>query len=174
LGSATYDFYGADRKGNNLFANSLVALDAKTGKRLWHFQAIHHDLWDYDLATSPKLLTVKHDGRDVDVVAQASKHGFVFVFDRVTGQPLWPIEERPVPQSDVPGEHTSPTQPFPTLPPPFARQSFTERDVNPYLPLDVQARVRARLRASVNKGLFTPPSIEGSVQLPGNSGGANW
>ena len=90
----------------------------RTGKRLWHFQAVHHDLWDYDLATAPKLLTVKHDGRDVDVVAQASKHGFLFVFDRVIRAPLWPIEERPVPQSDVPGEQTSPTQPFPTLPPP--------------------------------------------------------
>ncbi len=105
-GTARYDFYGGNRHGANLFANSIVALDAKTGKRLWHFQTIHHDLWDYDLATSPKLLTVKHDGRDVDVVAQASKHGFVFVFDRVSGQPLWPIEERPVPQSDVPGEQT--------------------------------------------------------------------
>jgi quinoprotein glucose dehydrogenase len=173
-GTARYDFYGGNRHGANLFANSIVALDAKTGKRLWHFQTIHHDLWDYDLATSPKLLTVKHDGRDVDVVAQASKHGFVFVFDRVSGQPLWPIEERPVPQSDVPGEQTSPTQPFPTLPPPFARQSFTERDVNPYLPPEVQARVREKLRASVNKGLFTPPSLQGSVQIPGNSGGANW
>jgi quinoprotein glucose dehydrogenase len=173
-GTARYDFYGGNRHGANLFANSIVALDAKTGKRLWHFQTIHHDLWDYDLATSPKLLTVKHDGRDVDVVAQASKHGFVFVFDRVSGQPLWPIEERPVPQSDVPGEQSSPTQPFPTLPPPFARQSFTERDVNPYLSPEVQAKVRERLRASVNKGLFTPPSLQGSVQIPGNSGGANW
>jgi glucose dehydrogenase len=173
-GTARYDFYGGNRHGANLFANSIVALDAKTGKRLWHFQTIHHDLWDYDLATSPKLLTVKHDGRDVDVVAQASKHGFVFVFDRVSGQPLWPIEERPVPQSDVPGEQSSLTQPFPTLPPPFARQSFTEGDVNPYLPPEVQSKVREKLRASVNKGLFTPPSLQGSVQIPGNSGGANW
>jgi quinoprotein glucose dehydrogenase len=173
-GTARYDFYGGNRAGPNLFANSIVALDAKTGKRLWHFQTVHHDLWDYDLATSPKLLTVKHNGRDVDVVAQASKHGFVFVFDRVSGQPLWPIEERPVPQSDVPGERTSPTQPFPTLPPPFARQSFTERDVNPYLPPEIQAKVRDRLRASVNKGLFTPPSLQGTVQIPGNSGGGNW
>jgi len=173
-GTARYDFYGGNRAGANLYANSIIALDAKTGKRLWHFQTVHHDLWDYDVATSPKLLTVKHGGRDVDVVAQATKHGFLFVFDRVSGQPLWPIEERPVPQSDVPGEKTSPTQPFPTLPPPFARQSFTDRDVNPYLPADVQAKVRDRLRASVNKGLFTPPSLQGSVQIPGNSGGANW
>ena len=135
---------------------------------------MHHDLWDYDLATAPKLLTVKHDGRDVDVVAQASKHGFLFVFDRDTGSPLWPIEERPVPQSDVPGEQTSPTQPFPTLPPPFARQSFTEHDINPYLSPEAQAKLREQLRGSVNKGLFTPPSLQGSIQMPGNSGGANW
>jgi glucose dehydrogenase len=173
-GTARYDFYGGNRHGANLFANSIIALDAKTGKRLWHFQTVHHDLWDYDLATSPKLLTVKHDGRDVDVVAQASKHGFVFVFERDSGKPLWPIEERPVPQSDVPGEQTSPTQPYPTLPPPFARQSFTERDVNPYLPEASQAALRELLRTSVNKGLFTPPSLQGSIQLPGNSGGANW
>ena len=100
----TYDFYGADRNGANLFGNCLLALDARTGKRLWHFQAVHHDLWDYDLATAPKLLTVQHNGKTVDVVAQATKFGFLYVFDRVTGEPLWPIEERPVPQSDVPGE----------------------------------------------------------------------
>jgi len=173
-GTARYDFYGGNRHGANLFANSILALDAKTGKRLWHFQAVHHDLWDYDLATAPKLLTVKHDGRTVDVVAQASKHGFVFVFERDSGRPLWPIEERPVPQSDVPGEQTSPTQPFPTLPPPFARQTFTERDVNPYLSQEAQAKLREQMRGYVNKGLFTPPSLQGSIQMPGNSGGANW
>ena len=106
-GTARYDFYGGNRHGANLYANSVLALDAKTGKRIWHFQAVHHDLWDYDLATAPKLLTVRHDGRDVDVVAQASKHGFLFVLERDSGRPLWPIEERPVPQSDVPGEQTS-------------------------------------------------------------------
>jgi len=131
-------------------------------------------LWDYDLATAPKLLTVTHDGRRVDVVAQASKHGFVFVLERDSGRPLWPIEERPVPQTDVPGEQTSPTQPFPTLPLPFARQSFTEKDINPYLPDEAQAQLRVLLRSSVNKGLFTPPSLQGSIQMPGNSGGANW
>ena len=120
LGTARFDFYGADRKGNNLFANSLLALDARTGKRLWHYQIVHHDLWDYDLPVAPKLLTVKHDGRNVDVVAQATKFGFLYVFNRVTGEPLWPIEERPVPKSDAPSEVTSPTQPFPTKPPPFA------------------------------------------------------
>jgi quinoprotein glucose dehydrogenase len=128
LGTARYDFYGGNRKGNNLFGNSLLALDARTGKRLWHFQIVHHDLWDYDLTGAPKLLTVKHDGKNVDIVAQPTKFGFLYVFDRVTGQPLWPIEERRVPQSDVPGEWSSPTQPFPTKPPPFARQSFTRRN----------------------------------------------
>ena len=173
-GTARYDFYGGNRHGANLYANSVVALDARTGAHKWHFQAVHHDLWDYDLATSPKLLTVKHDGRDVDVITQASKHGFLFVLERDTGKPLWPIEERAVPQSDVPGEQTSPTQPFPTLPPPFARQSFTEKDVNPHLAPEAQEKLRQLLRSSVNKGLFTPPSLQGSIQMPGNSGGANW
>ncbi len=134
FGTARFDFYGGNRHGDNLFANSLVAIDARTGKRLWHFQTIHHDVWDYDLPAAPKLLTIRHDGRTVDVVAQPTKHGFVFVFDRVSGAPVWPIEERPVPQTDVPGEQTSKTQPFPTAPPPFARQSFTEQDINPYMP----------------------------------------
>jgi len=173
-GTARYDFYGGNRPGANLYANSVLALDAKTGKRKWHFQTVHHDLWDYDLATAPKLLTVKKDGRDVDVIAQASKHGFLFVLERDTGRPLWPIEERAVPQSDVPGEQTSPTQPFPTVPPPFARQSFTEKDINPHLPAEAQEKLRQLLRRSVNKGLFTPPSMQGSIQIPGNSGGANW
>ena len=106
FGTARFDFYGGNRQGDNLFANSLVALDARTGKRLWHYQLVHHDLWDYDLPQAPKLLTMRQNGRNVDVVAQATKHGFVFVFDRVTGEPIWPIEERPVPQSDVPGEVT--------------------------------------------------------------------
>jgi quinoprotein glucose dehydrogenase len=174
LGTARYDFYGANRKGNNLFGNSLLALDARTGKRLWHFQLIHHDLWDYDLPVAPKLLTVKHDGKNVDVVAQATKFGFLFVFDRVTGQPLWPIEERPVPQSDVPGEWSSPTQPFPTKPPPFARQSFTEKDINPFATEEEQANIRELLKNSRNDGLFTPPSLRGSISAPGHNGGANW
>jgi quinoprotein glucose dehydrogenase len=121
--SAKYNFYGADRNGSDLFADCLLALDARTGKRLWHFQMVHHDIWDYDDATGPKLLTVRHEGKLVDVVAQVTKQGFVWVFDRVTGAPLWPIEERPVPRSDMPGEETWPTQPFPLKPPPFARQT---------------------------------------------------
>ena len=174
LGTARFDFYGGNRQGNNLYGNSLVALDAKTGKKLWHYQTVHHDMWDYDLPTAPKLLTVKHDGAMVDIVAQPTKQGFLFVFDRVTGKPLWPIEERPVPQSDVPGEHSSPTQPFPTVVKPFARQSFTEKDVNPYLPEEEQNCIKELLKESRNEGIFTPPSLKGTIQMPGNNGGANW
>jgi glucose dehydrogenase len=174
FGTARYDFFGGNRAGDDLFANSLVALDARTGKRLWHRQLVHHDLWDYDLPQAPKLLTIRKDGRTQEVVAQATKHGFLFVFDRRTGEPVWPIEERPVPKSDLPGEHASPTQPFPTKPAPFARQSFTDRDVNPYLPAAEQETLRARLRTSRNEGLFTPPSLAGSIGMPGHNGGANW
>ena len=174
LGTARFDFYGGNRKGNNLFANSLLALDARTGKRLWHFQIVHHDLWDYDLTGAPKLLTVKHDGKNVDAIAQPTKFGFLYVFNRVTGDPLWPIEERAVPQSDVPGEWSSPTQPFPTKPPPFARQSFTEKDINPYATEKEQATIRELLKTARNEGLFTPPSLRGSISAPGHNGGANW
>jgi quinoprotein glucose dehydrogenase len=174
FGTGRFDFYGGDRPGNNLFANSLVALDARTGKRLWHFQTVHHDVWDYDLPAAPRLLTLTRNGRRQDVVAQTTKQGFLFVFDRVTGAPVWPIEERPVPQSDVPGERTSPTQPFPTKPAPYIRQSFTEKDINPYLPAADREAFRARIRSYRNEGLFTPPSFQGSVQFPGHGGGANW
>src|SRR5262245_24382102 len=174
FGTARYDFYGGNRKGDNLFANSLVALNANTGEGLWHFQTVHHDLWDYDLPTAPKLLTVRNNGRNVDIVAQPSKHGFLFVFNRRTGDPLWPIDERAVPQSDVPGEYSSPTQPFPTKPRPFARQSFTEKDINPFLTPEQKEAVRLRLSDSRNEGLFTPPSMRGSIELPGHNGGANW
>ena len=174
FGTARFDFYGGDRVGNNLFANSLVALDARTGKRLWHYQLVHHDLWDYDLPQAPKILTLKQNGRNIDVVAQASKFGFIYVFERKTGKPVFPIEERPVPQSDVPGEVSSPTQPFPMKVPPFARQSFTETDINPYLPEAEKERLRQLLKSVRNEGLFTPPSLEGSIELPGHNGGANW
>jgi quinoprotein glucose dehydrogenase len=174
FGTARFDFYGGDRVGNNLFANSLVALDARTGKRLWHYQLVHHDLWDYDLPQAPKLLTLRQNGRTIDVVAQASKFGFIYVFERKTGKPVFPIEERPVPQTDVPGEVTSPTQPFPTKIPPFARQTFTEKDINPYLPEAEKQRLRELLKNVRNEGLFTPPSLEGTIQLPGHNGGANW
>ena len=174
FGTARYDFYGGDRKGNNLYANSLVAIDARTGKRIWHQQLIHHDLWDWDIPQSAKLLTIRQNGKPRQVVAQATKQGFLYVFDRKTGQPIWPIEERPVPQTDIPGEWSSPTQPFPTKPAPFAKQSFTEKDINPYLPKEAQDEVRARLRSYRNEGLFTPPSFEGTVSMPGHNGGANF
>jgi glucose dehydrogenase len=174
FGSPRFDFYGGDRKGANLFGNSLVALDARTGRRLWHQQLVHHDLWDYDLPQAPKLLTIRQGGRNIDVVAQATKHGFLFVFERETGRPIWPIEERPVPQSDVPGEASSPTQPFPTRPAPFGRQSFTEKDINPYLPSADREALVQRFKTLRNEGLFTPPSFEGSIQLPGHNGGANF
>lgn len=174
FGSPRYDFYGGNREGDNLFGNSIVALNARTGERIWHQQLVHHDLWDFDLPQAPKLLTLNVDGREIEAVAQATKHGFLFVFDRHTGEPVWPIEERPVPQSDVPGEHSSPTQPFPTRPAAFAVQAFTADDINPFLPEDEQQLLRDRLGSSRNEGLFTPPSFEGSISMPGHNGGANW
>lgn len=174
-GSPTYDYYGADRIGSNLFSNSLVALDARTGKRLWHFQLVHHDLWDYDTTAAPQLLTVTHEGKRVDVVAQSSKQGFLYVFDRVTGKPLWPIEERPVPKSLMPGEQAWPTQPFPTMPPPFARQKMSADDVNPYiLTPEERAAWKQRIAAMRNEGLFTPPGTTETISLPGARGGSNW
>jgi quinoprotein glucose dehydrogenase len=172
--SAKYNFYGVNRSGANLFADSLLALDARTGKRLWHFQMVHHDIWDYDDATAPKLLTVQHNGKPVDIVAQVSKQGFVWVFNRVTGEPLWPIEERKVPRSDMPGEETSPTQPFPTWPPPYARQKFTVDDLRPSLSTEDRAKFRDAILSARNEGLFTPPSTRGTIEMPGNNGGANF
>ncbi len=175
LGSPTYDFYGADRKGANLFGNCLLALDARTGKRRWHFQAVHHDLWDYDLTTAPKLMTVRHNGRSVDVVAQATKFGLLYVLNRETGEPIWPIEERPVPKSDVPGEESWPTQPFPTKPPPFARLTFRLDDVNPYADPEDRVKLRETLRNARNEGVFTPQSAkQDQVSVPGELGGTNW
>ena len=174
-GSPTFDLWGGDRKGNNLFGNTLLALDLRTGKRLWHYQILHHDLWDYDLVTGPKLLTVTHNGKPVDIVAQATKFGLLYVFDRVTGNPIWPIEERPVPQSDVPGEQSSMTQPFPTRPPPFSRLQFTEADVNPYLDEAERQRIIGIMRKSRNEGIFTPLSTtQSQISVPGELGGANW
>ena len=174
-GSPTHDLYGADRPGQNLFGNCLLALNARTGKRLWHFQVVHHDLWDYDLTAAPKLLTVRRNGRPVEIVAQAGKTGFLYVFERLTGKPLWPIEERAVPKSDVPGEVSSPTQPFPTKPPPFARQTFTPADVNPFMSADEQEKLRQAVRETDHKGLFTPSShLRSHIQFPGAWGGANW
>ena len=175
LGSPTFDLYGGDRHGDNLFGNSLLALDARTGKRLWHFQTVHHDLWDYDLVTAPKLLTVRHNGEMVDIVAQATKFGLLYVFNRVTGEPLWPIEERPVPQSDVPGEQSSPTQPFPTKPPPFARLKFGVEDLNPYVDPEEKKVLRGILLNALNEGVFTPSShTRNTITVPGELGASNW
>ena len=175
VGSATYDLYGARRKGMNLFANCLLALDARTGKRLWHFQVSHHDLWDYDPCNEPKLLTVNHDGKKVDIVTFALKQGLLFVFDRVTGEPLWPIEERPVPKSDVPGEEAWPTQPFPTKPPPFARLKMTVDDINPYVDAAEAERLRKIFLAARHEGVYTPLTVgRDQISTPGEHGGTNW
>jgi glucose dehydrogenase len=167
------DYYGANRKGNNLFADSLVCLNASTGKLVWYFQTVHHGLWDYDGVMMPNLVTIRKDGRSMDLVAAVSKTGFTYVFDRVTGKPVWPIEERPVPQSDVPGEKTSPTQPFPTKPLPFAKQGFTLDDVVDFTP-ELKEMALAKLKDYRIGPMFTPPSFQGTVMLPSNSGGANW
>ncbi len=167
------DYYGGDRKGDNLFAETLLCLNARTGERVWHFQTVHHGLWDYDLPGAPVLYTADVDGRRVDAVAVAGKTGFVYAFDRVTGKPIWPIEERPVPQSDVPGERASPTQPFPTKPPPFARQGLTPDDLLSLTP-ELHERVLAATRGVKFGPLFTPPSLEGTLAMPGAIGGANW
>jgi quinoprotein glucose dehydrogenase len=175
-GSPTFDFYGGDRPGLNLFSDCLLALDARTGKRLWHFQNVHHDIWDYDNTSAPQLTTIKKDGRTIDVVAMAGKTGFLYVFNRVTGEPIWPIDERPVPTTtDVPGEHVWPTQPFPTAPPAFARQKFTVDDLNPYLISDEErAQFRERISKARNEGLFTPIGFGEAIHMPGNNGGSNW
>jgi quinoprotein glucose dehydrogenase len=173
FGTPSNDYYGGARKGNALFAETLVCLDANTGKRVWHFQAVHHGLWDYDLASPPTLGTVHMNGKAVDIVAAAGKTGFLYVFDRATGKPIWPIEERPVPQSDVPGEKSSATQPFPTKPAPFAKQGITEDDVIDFTP-ELKAAALEQLKKYRTGPLFTPPSLDGSIVVPGNIGGANF
>jgi quinoprotein glucose dehydrogenase len=172
--SPKYNFYGADRTGANLFGDCLIALNARTGKLIWYFQMVHHDIWDYDNATAPMLLTVHHNGKLVDAVAQVGKEGFVWVFNRETGQPLWPIEERAVPRSDMPGEVTWPTQPFPLKPPPFARQSFTVKDLNPFMEPEERQQLRKVIEGARNQGLFTPPGLTDTIEMPGNNGGANF
>ncbi len=173
LGSPTYDFYGADRLGSNLFGNSLVALNARTGKRIWHFQTVHHDLWDYDLAAAPQLLTVERDGKKIDAVAVATKHGFVFVFNRETGEPVFPIEEKPFPASEMPGEKAWPTQPIPSLPG-FTRHEVTRETLNPFFPDSIKQKWLKRLDAA-KSGLYTPPSDKyETIMMPGALGGANY
>ncbi|HEX6180352.1 MAG TPA: PQQ-binding-like beta-propeller repeat protein [Chitinophagaceae bacterium] len=174
LGSPTYDFYGADRLGSNLFGNCLVALNARTGKRLWHFQTVHHDLWDYDLASAPQLITVNREGKQIDAVAVATKHGFMFVFDRVTGKPVFPIEERPFPASKMPGEKSWPTQPIPTVVPEFTRHQVTKEMLNPYFTEEEKAKWSKRIDAA-KSGLFVPPSDKyETIMLPGALGGVNF
>ena len=172
--SPKYNFYGADRTGANLFGDCLLALNARTGKLIWYFQMVHHDIWDYDNGTAPMLLTVLHNGATLDAVAQVGKEGFVWVFNRETGEPLWPIEERPVPKSGMPGEITWPTQPFPSRPPSFARQSFTAKDLSPFLEPEEREQLRKTIEGARNDGLFTPPGMTGTIEMPGNNGGANF
>ena len=171
---ATGDYFGGARPGNNLFSDTLVCLDARTGKRIWHFQTIHHPLWDYDLPTAPILADVTVNGRRRKVAAQLSKQGFVYVLDRETGEPIWPIEERPVPKGDTPGEWYSPTQPVPTKPPAFEMQGLTTDDL-----IDFTPELRKQALEVVSKyrigPLYTPPSPnQGTIYMPGTVGGANW
>ncbi len=175
VGSAVYDFYGGKRVGQNLYANSLLALDANTGKRIWHFQTVHHDLWDRDLPTAPVLVTITKDGKKIEAVAQSSKLGFIFLFDRVTGKPVYPIEEKPVPtESELIGEKPNPTQPFPSLPVPFARQSLVEKDLNDIIPDSSYKDIKKRLAGYKTGFIYNPPSKEGTVIFPGYDGGGEW
>jgi quinoprotein glucose dehydrogenase len=171
LGSPTYDFYGVDRIGANLFGTSIVALDARTGKRKWHFQLVHHDLWDMDPSAAPQLTTIRYNGRNRDVVVVSSKLTWLFVLDRDTGESIWPVEERAVPKSEMPGEVSWPTQPFPTKLPPYSRQSFTVDDVSPYLSPEETETFKKRLAAATNKGLFTPISFDDTMHIPTSNGG---
>ena len=173
-GSPTYDFYGADRPGKNLFGNCVIALDARTGERKWHFQTTHHDLWDYDLPAQPVLARRMHDGQWQDLVVQISKQAFWYIFHRETGEPVWEIEERPVPESDVEGEHVYPTQPFPTKPAPFARQGFGDDATITNISEESRAYIKSRLKDLRSGMLYTPPSRGGTVYNPGTVGGTIW
>ncbi|GHB84353.1 outer membrane protein assembly factor BamB family protein [Persicitalea jodogahamensis] len=172
-GSAAFDFYGGNRAGENLFANCLLALDARSGKRIWHYQLVHHDLWDYDLPAPPTLVTLKQNGKTIDAVAQTTKMGMVFVFDRETGKPIFPIEERPVPPSALVGETTSPTQPFPTKPKPFVRQVFSRADISDVTPKSKEFLINF-IKGATLGDIYTPPGVDGVVQFPGTRGGAEW
>jgi quinoprotein glucose dehydrogenase len=181
LSSPTSDMYGGHRRGDNLYSDSLVCVECQTGRRVWHHQLVHHDLWDFDLPSAPILADITVDGRRIRSVVQLTKQAFAFVFDRVSGQPVWPIEERPVPQSNTPGEQTSPTQPFPTKPPPFDRQGVTVDDLIDFTP-ELRAAAMEIVKQYVIGPMFTPPSIKGTgpndtkgtIQLPGSVGGADW
>ncbi len=173
FGTPTNDFYGGHRGGDNLFGEALVALDAASGQRVWHFQIVHHGLWDYDLPAAPNLVDITVDGKEVKAVAQVTKQGFTFVFDRVTGEPVWPIEERPVPQSTVSGEKSSPTQPFPTKPPPFEPQGVAVDRLIDFTP-ELRSEGEAILEQYEYGPLYTPPTTRVTIVLPGWAGGASW
>jgi membrane-bound PQQ-dependent dehydrogenase (glucose/quinate/shikimate family) len=173
IGSASYDFYGGDRKGQDLFANSLVALQASTGKLVWYFQMVHHDIWDYDPPAQPTLITVHRDGKSIPAVAQVTKMGFVFILDRVTGKPLFPVEERPVPKSNVPGEAAWPTQPFPSKPPALVRQQLTETDITTVTP-ESHRYCAEWFHSLETRGMYTPYGLKQTLVVPGTLGGATW
>ncbi|WP_202985238.1 outer membrane protein assembly factor BamB family protein [Mucilaginibacter inviolabilis] len=172
-GSIGGDFYGGFRKGQNLFGNSLLALNAATGKLKWHFQVVHHDLWDRDLPANPNLVTIMHDGKQIDAVAQITKHGYIFMFDRTNGKPIFPIEEKPVPTMALPGEQPWPTQPIPTLPEPFTRQTFNPEDVTDISPKTHEDMLQ-KYNQVKNRLMFTPPSKQGGWIFPGFDGGGEW
>jgi quinoprotein glucose dehydrogenase len=173
FGVSSNDWYGGQRLGDNLFGNSIVCLNAKNGKLVWHFQTVHHDLWDYDLPAAPNLVDITVDGKKIKALAQVSKQAFVYVLDRVTGEPVWPIEERPVPQSDMPGERAAATQPFPTRPAAFDVQGLRTEDLIDFTP-EMRAQAIESISKYRNEGLFTPPSIRGSIAVPMDPGGAEW
>ena len=173
-GSAVFDFYGGDRVGNDLFADSLIALDAATGKRIWHFQGVHHDIWDRDFPAPPAMVTVTHDGKRVDAIAQTTKSGLLYVFDRSTGKPLFPINEIPVAKSNVPGEVTSPTQPYPTLPEPYTHQSTSINSLTNRTP-EAHAWAVKQFNTMIGGGQFVPPSVDKlTIDMPGFAGGGEW
>ncbi|MCC2667761.1 MAG: gcd [Armatimonadetes bacterium] len=172
-GSPAFDFYGGDRKGDTLFGNCTIALDARTGKRVWHYQTVRHDLFDYDNPTPPVVCTVRQNGKPREAVAQVTKTGVCWLFDRKTGEPLFPVEERSVPASDIPGEFSSPTQPLPVKPPPFSRQSFGPDDVTDLSP-ESKAYVLNRMKTMRYGSIFTPTGFQDTVRVPGFLGGANW
>ncbi|MEX2263601.1 MAG: pyrroloquinoline quinone-dependent dehydrogenase [Bryobacteraceae bacterium] len=173
IGSPSFDFWGGDRAGNNLFGNCVLALDALTGKRKWHFQTVHHDVWDYDLPAQPTLATVRQGGRSIDAVVQVTKQGFVFFLDRATGKPLFPVEERPIPAAKMPGEVLSKTQPFPLKPPPVSRQGFQDEWITNISP-EAHAQVKARVEQLAHGALFTPVPYSGGIIHPGFRGGPLW
>ena len=171
--SPSNDYYGGRRAGDNRYSNSVVALRGATGEIVWHFQISHHDVWDYDLPSQPILIDLERDGEMIPALVQITKQGFVFVFNRETGEPLFPVEERPVPQGGVPGEQLSPTQPFPVAPPPFIKQGVTVDDAWGFTFVD-RWYCKQTIAASRQGGIYTPPSLEGTTVQPGVTGGGNW